>query len=255
MSTNARFDERSGNKVLQDMCDEVFGEGAVNIEKWWGWNDVTILLSFPVDFASFIKNFKARLERLRNRFEHKESYGNVLATVAQLAEKKRCWKAYAKLAAWDIMWNNYLMLGMEVNEQGRGHLTDFGMYFDVGLLANILDGAELKRTMKDGLYVQVLVNPSCYMYKKEQFAKMKTSFYEMLAHHTFIENKKAMKNLAGFIIIDDGLDRDWNECRIYMNPNANRKSELADFYLETLNCGRDDLGILGSFLDYMSGAL
>lgn len=255
MSTTARFDERPGNQVLQDMCNEVFGKGAVVIEKWWGWNNITIMLSCPVDFGSFIKNFKARLVRLKNRFEHKVSYGNVLATVAQLAEKKHCYKAYTKLAAWDVMWNNYLMLGMEVNEQGRGHLTDYGMYFDVGLLANVLDGAELKRTMKGGLYVQVLVNPSCYMYSEEQFAKMNTRFYEKLAHHTFEENKKAMKNLAGFIIIDDGLDRDYSHCRVYMNPNAAHKNELTDFYLETLNCGRHDFGILGSFLEYMGGAM
>lgn len=248
--SSEKYDKRSGNEVLRDMCDEVFGKGMVPIEKWWAWNDVTIILSFPVDFASYIENFKKRLVRLKNRFEKKASYPMVLKTVAQLAEKKHCWKAYAKLAAWDIMWNNYLMLGMEVDEKGRGHLTDYGLHFDVGMLSKVLDGAELKRTMKDGVYVQVLVNPSIYMYSEEQFAKMKVRYYEQLAHHTFEENKKAMKNLAGFIVIDDALDRDWRFCQTFMNPNVAHKSNLVDFYLDTLNCSRED-GILSSFFDYM----
>ena len=254
MSTE-KIDKRPGNKVLQDLCDEVFGKGAVVIERWWGWNDMTILLSFPVDFSDFIANFKKRLERLKLHFEGTTSYPNVLKTVAQLAEKKHCKKAFAKLAAWDTMWNNYLMLGMEVDEKGRGHLKDYGIYFDVGLLSDILHGAELKRTMKDGLYVQVLVNAPIYMYKEEDFAKMTEAYYEQVAEKTFCEKPKTMKNLAGFIVLDDGLDRDWYRCHTFMNPNAAHKSSLADFYLETLNCGREDLGILGSFLDYMGDSL
>lgn len=250
MSTT-RIDKRSGNKVLQDMCDEVFGAGAVMIEKWWNWNDVTFVLSFPVDFASVIENFKARLVRLKNRFQHTDSYDYVLKTVAQMADRKCCWKAYAKLAAWDVMWNNYLMLGLEVDEQGRGHLPDHGLYFDTGMLANVLNGAELKRTMKDGLYMQVLVNPAGYMYSEEQFEKMNLDFYEELAHHTFEENKNAMKNLTGFIIMDDALDCDFTHCRVYMNPNAAHKSVLAELYLETLNCDRNDLGIYGPILEML----
>ena len=63
------------------------------------------------------------------------------------------------------------------------------------------------------------------------------------------------KHLMRLIVIEDGIDRDWYDCHVYLNPNAKNKSELADFYLDTLNGGYDDPGILGSFLDYMSGVL
>lgn len=254
MSTD-RFDKRSGNEVLRDMCDEVFGKGMVPIEKWWAWNDMTIMLSFPVDFADFIEQFKKRLMRLKMRFEHKASYPMVLKTVAQLTEKKHCEKAYAKLAAWDILWNNYLMLGMEVDEKGRGHLEDYGMYFDVSPVMKIMDGSVLKRTMKDGLYVEVLVNAPIYCNSHIDHNKTCDGYYEKLAEKMFCENAKSMKNLAGFIVIDDGIDKDWYQCHTFMNPNAAHKNSLTDFYLDTLNCGREDLGILGSFFDYLGGSL
>ena len=400
MSTTI-FDEDLNYESFQELCDEVFGEGEVECETVSGRNDLTLMLTAPNEFQGFKAGFKKRLMRLKARCEGTPQYPAFLETVAMCSDWNFYNKAYAKLAAWDILWNNYTMLGMELNkevkrsetyegmwERGQltkdGYLKDYGLYFDAGVMGDtvgyvmdviidtaiweskiltkcpcviraeypwddnegwylgasdrlylelleilkfVVDNDELdapdgelefqskakpevtwyicftrepkeievhddiyylaektkdmmfKRFagnfMKNDMYMQVLVSSPCFMNYHQDFYKMRGEYYDLLAYYTFCDHEgdemelhelehrywgddtveETSKNLAGIIVIEDGIDRDWYDCHVYLNPNAKNKSELADFYLDTLNGGYDAPGILGSFLDYMSGAL
>lgn len=398
-TTNLNQNKLLNYKSFQDMCDKVFGKGRVKCQEDVPWNNLTAMLTTPGQFQGLIKGFENRLTRLKNRCEDTPQYQELLDTVAMCSDWNRSNKAYAKLAAWDILWNNYTMLGMELNKKvkcteayegswKRGHLTkdgylkDYGLYFDAGVMSDtvghvmnviidtaiweskilercpcvvraeypwddnegwylgasdslymeLLDilkfvaededvdvpegemefqskakpevkwyicfGREPKEIeehddvyylaektknmmfkrfagsfMKNEMYMQVLVTSPCFMNYHQDFYSMRGEYYDLLAYYTFCDHEddgmklreferryrdkdtvfEASKHLAGIIIIEDGIDREWYRCHVLKNPNALHKCELADFYLETLNCGYDDLGILGSFLEYMGG--
>lgn len=401
--SDTKIDNSPGYMIYQEMCDEIYGKDAVKIKKDSPWNSVTFMITCGDIFEGFVTGFKNRLIRLKKRFEGTPHYKALLQTVAQIGDWNLCDNAYAKLAAWDILWNNYLMLGMELNKKVKrtdaysgsmyrnlpvkdGFLPDSGLYFDAGLMGDtvgrVMDVVisvvvrdaklplkcevkadypwdddetaykwgtrdrlydelmaflkttvsvemeeveaavmefqskvmpQLKYTiswgqdaeqdeesekdsdpyylaeqtkdlmfkrfaenfMPNNMFMQVLVSSPYFPNYHKGFYHMHSDYYELLAYYTFCEHTgdetklrkmipgylpgetldEVSRSLAGFIVIDDGIDKDCYQCHVYMNPNATHKNKLADFYLDTLNCERDDLGILGSFLEYMGGAL
>lgn len=117
MST-VRFDERPGYKIFkEDVCDKIFGKDVVKIKKDAPYNLITGKWTLPDDCLDFKKNFVKRLERLKMRFEKTASYPDLLKLVAQIADVSKCYKAWAKLAALDVMLNNYQMRGIELNKK------------------------------------------------------------------------------------------------------------------------------------------
>ena len=152
--------------LYQQLCDEVFGKGAVQI-KSAPTNNVIGTLRHLDDFLEFKKNFKERLQRLRKKVEGTAAYPALLEQVKQVADPKNWEGAYAELAAYDVMWNDYVMTPMELDktmpitesyagEMGHketnedGYLPDYNLYFDVKILADTV-GAILKGIIDDAI--------------------------------------------------------------------------------------------------------
>lgn len=152
--------------LYQQLCDEVFGAGAVQIKQAPS-NNVIGTLCHLDDFHEFKKNFKQRLIRLRKRFEGTAAYPALLEQVKQVADPKNWEGAYAELVAYDVMWNDHVMTPMELDktldvtesyagEMGHkatnedGFIPDYGLYFDVKIFADTV-GAILKGIIDDAI--------------------------------------------------------------------------------------------------------
>lgn len=138
--------------LYQNLCDDVFGARSVTIKRAPD-NNVIGAFRYLDDFTEFKKNFRRRLVRLRKRFEGTPSYSSLLEQVKQVADPKNWEGAYAELAAYDVMWNDYVMTPLELDktllvtdsyagEMGYkatnedGYVPDYGLYFDVKILAD-----------------------------------------------------------------------------------------------------------------------
>lgn len=149
---NPRMAKEEAYVLYQQLCDDVFGAGVVQI-KPVPTNNVMGTLKHMDEFLEFKKNFKERLQRLRSKFEGTSAYPALLEQVKQVADPKNWKGAYAELAAYDVMWNNHVMTPMELDktmtatesyagEMGHketnedGFLPDFNLFFDVKILAD-----------------------------------------------------------------------------------------------------------------------
>lgn len=152
--------------LYQQLCDDVFGVGAVQIKPSPS-NNVIGTLCHLDDFHVFKKNFKQRLIRLRKRFDGTVAYPAFLEQVKQVADPKNWEGAYAELVAYDVMWNDNVVSPMELDktldvaesyagEMGHkatnedGFIPDYGLYFDVKILADTV-GAILKGIIDDAI--------------------------------------------------------------------------------------------------------
>jgi len=152
--------------LYQQLCDEVYGKGAIQI-KPAPTNNVIGTLRHLDDFFEFKKNFKERLIRLRKKVEGTSAYPALLEQVKQVADPKNWEGAYAELAAYDMMWNDHIMTPMELDktmpvtdsyagEMGHketnedGYLPDYNLYFDVKILADTV-GAILSGIIDDAI--------------------------------------------------------------------------------------------------------
>lgn len=150
--------------LYQQLCDEVYGAGAVQIKPAPS-NNVIGTLRHLDDFNEFKKNFKQRLMRLRKRFEGTAAFPALLEQVKQVADPKNWEGAYAELVAYDVMWNDQVLMPMELDktldvaesyagEMGHkatnedGYIPDYGLFFDVKILADTV-GAILKGIIDD----------------------------------------------------------------------------------------------------------
>lgn len=152
--------------LYQKLCDEVFGAGNVTIKQAPD-NNVIGTFKYLDDYIEFKKNFRKRLVRLRKRFEGTPSYLALLEQVKQIADPKNWEGAYAELAAYDVMWNDYVMTPLELDktllvtdsyagEMGYkatnedGYVSDYGLYFDVKILADTV-GTILKGVIDEAI--------------------------------------------------------------------------------------------------------
>lgn len=152
--------------LYQQLCDEVFGVGAIQIKPAPS-NNVIGTLRHLDDFHEFKKNFRQRLIRLRKRFEGTNAYHALQEQVKQVADPKNWEGAYAELVAYDVMWNDHVITPMELDktldvsesyagEMGHketnedGFLPDYGLYFDVKILADTV-GTILKGIIDDAI--------------------------------------------------------------------------------------------------------
>lgn len=151
-----RMAKENAYVLYQQLCDEVFGAGVIQIKPAPS-NNVIGTLRHLDDFHEFKKNFKQRLIRLRKRFEETSSYPALQEQVKQVADPKNWEGAYAELVAYDVMWNDQVITPMELDktldvadsyagEMGHketnedGFLSDYGLYFDVKILADTVGG-------------------------------------------------------------------------------------------------------------------
>lgn len=152
--------------LYQKLCDEVFGVGTVRI-KPAPENTVIGAFKYLDVFVEFKKNFRERLVKLRKRFEKTPSYSALLEQVKQVADPKNWEGAYAELAAYDVLCNDYVTTPLELDktlpatmsyagEMGHsatnedGFLPDFGLYFDVKIMADTV-GAILKGVISEAI--------------------------------------------------------------------------------------------------------
>ncbi len=157
--------------LYQNLVDEVFGAGSIVIKQPPKDNDIIGALQYPDEYRVFIINFKRRLMRLRKKFEHTASYPALLEQVKQVADPKNWEGAYAELVAYDILWNDFLIGGIELDktlpaaesfagEMGQkatnedGYIAEYGMYFDVKIMSDtvsaILKGIADEAISKSG---------------------------------------------------------------------------------------------------------
>ena len=139
----------------QKLVDEVFGQGVVNIKEEPA-NSITGTLQHVGEYKEFKANLASRLHRLKALFEKTASYPALLTQVAEVASARNWAGAYAELVAYDIMWNDGLMGGIELNksmpqtasyagEMGYqetnedGFIPELGIYFDVKILGSPVD--------------------------------------------------------------------------------------------------------------------
>lgn len=161
-----RIVEDEAYVLYQQLCDEVYGAGTVQIKPAPS-NNVIGTLRHLDDFNEFKKNFKQRLIRLRKRFEGTAAFPALLEQVKQVADPKNWEGAYAELVAYDVMWNDQVMTPMELDktldvaesyagEMGHkatnedGYIPDYGLFFDVKILADTV-GAILKGIIDDAI--------------------------------------------------------------------------------------------------------
>ena len=168
METNmtTRMAKEDAFTLYQQLCDEVFGAGAVQIKQAPS-NPVTGALRHLDDFNMFKMNFKERLKRLERRFRGTSSYPSLLEQVKLVADPKNWEGAFAELVAYDAMWNDQIITVMELDktlnvaesfagEMGYkatnedGFLPDYGLYFDVKILADTVGGI-LKGIIDDAI--------------------------------------------------------------------------------------------------------
>ena len=152
--------------LYQNLCDNVFGVGVVKI-KPASSNNIIGTLNYLDDYTEFKENFTKRLKRLKKRFHGTPAYTALLEQVKQVADPKNWEGAYAELAAYDVMWNDFVMTPLELDktmpatdsyapEMGHratnedGYLPDYGLYFDVKILADTV-GAILKGVITEAI--------------------------------------------------------------------------------------------------------
>ena len=154
-------------QLYQQLCDTVFGSGAVTIKPTTRDNNIIGTLKYTREFADFRKNFRTRLERLRDKFKASSYYSELLVTVKQVADPSNWEGAYAELVAYDVLHNGYHgsdfqlnvtlggdksyasdLGGKQTNEDG--YLPDYGIYFDVKSLADTT-GNILKELIQEAI--------------------------------------------------------------------------------------------------------
>lgn len=124
-------------QLYQQLCDTVFGSGAVTIKPTTRDNNIIGTLKYTREFADFRKNFQTRLERLRDKFKASSYYSELLATVMQVADPSNWEGAYAELVAYDVLHNGY-------------HGSDFQLNVTLGGDKSYASDLGGKQTNEDG---------------------------------------------------------------------------------------------------------
>ena len=124
-------------QLYQQLCDTVFGSGAVTIKPTTRDNNIIGTLKYTRKFADFRKNFQTRLERLRDKFKASSYYSELLETVKQVADPSNWAGAYAELVAYDVLHNGY-------------HGSDFQLNVTLGGDKSYASDLGGKQTNEDG---------------------------------------------------------------------------------------------------------
>lgn len=152
MENKPRVATEEAYVLYQQLCDRVFGKGAISIKPAPS-NNVIGAFRYLDEYMEFKKNFENRLTRLREHFSGTKAYPSLLEQVKQVADPKNWEGAYAELVAYDVLWNEQVMTPMQLDitmdvaesfagEMGYkatnedGLLPDYGLFFDVKVLAD-----------------------------------------------------------------------------------------------------------------------
>lgn len=229
-----KLNKKPGHKHLQDVVDEVFGEGAAKVGRA-PLNKVTAQLQ-RADADEFVTFLKERLERMKEYTEDTLLYPKLLRTLELMSYPVVGEREYSKLAAWEILepWCRFKYSTMILaTEEILPELPMMKMF--AGL------------TEDDDAGVLVLVNAP-WDDRKEDFGPEE---FDELARRVFLEwDDEVTERITGIVIIDEDWETSTCTCHAYWNPNSveadddNLKQALKD----VAEYG-DDLGEFEDFGD------
>lgn len=227
----------SATKLYQGLCNKVFGKDAVKIEDC-APNHITELLRYVDDVTipgpggfydiwdtrgvkvlTFRKKFEARLMRLRERMQTTPNYLVLLDTVKQVADPANGNLAYAKLAAWDVMWYEEFSHLKSLDSFSVGLLEDpkldrrkvlpiawdYDPYQMAFMAKDLIKRKFGDDIVKKGKKLVVLVKVPWVSEENRFFDPSDYVFYRSLARRTFMEYKddEISRKLGGIIVVDE----------------------------------------------------
>ncbi len=264
-------------KLYQELCGRVFGKGAVKIGSAPA-NNITELLRYVDDVVvpgsggiydiwetrsvkvqTFKKKLEARLMRLRERMAATPEYLMLLDTVRQVAHPINGDMAYAKLAAWDVMWyegicyleslESFSVGLLEDPELDRRKVLPIAWEYDPYQMVSQSKDLVRKKfgndILKRGVNLVVLVKVPWVSEENRYFEEADYTFYRALARRTFMDKSRIrelensglttsketdntdifIKKLGGVIVIDEGREDAKSICHAFKNPNSELKDD------------------------------
>lgn len=239
-------------KRYQLLCDEVFGKGVVKIRRT-PYNDVTLQYSCVDEFLVFQDNFHKRLIRLKEKFEGTPSYTTLLEIVAQVAMPDKWEWAFAKLAALDVMWNDFVFKSIELDKHfpvGETYAGEMGArmnkkekkggwiclpdcyewYFNVDVFGDTI-GATLRRVIDEA---KVIAPPKL---KCEVFPEY--SWDDNVEAYRGKNKKKLLDELVEFLLANNAKTEGKAELQSKVFPQLKYKINWGDAYYYGLACLRE----------------
>ena len=230
-----KFNKKPGHKHLQDVADEVFGEGAAKVGRA-PLNKVTAQLQ-SADGDEFETFFKERLERMKGYTEDTILYPKVLRTLELMAYPVVGEREYAKLAAWEILepWCRF--------NYGTMILATEKEFPELPMMKMFAEHTE-----DDETGVLVLVN-SPWNCRKEDFGIGECC--EMAFRVFYNWDDEVTERITGIVIIDEDWENSTCTCHAYWNPNSVEadNEELKQALKDVVEYG-DELGVFEDFTDF-----
>lgn len=259
------------SKVYQEMCGEVLGKDTVHIERGV-MNRVLMHLMFVDSFGSFQDYLKALLERLNKKMTSAGAEFELLVQVEAVADPWWGEYAFAKLVAWDTLWD-LIMLGAVGLESFTVSLMD-----DIPCDKNPYELAHKKKNMvfekcgamivEEGKTLAVLVTAPWNSNKCCGYNDANYLLYRSLTRRTFFEylydNEKKLKDIVedyegeelvvdviaklnGVIVIDMAAEEGKVICHSFGNPNSAVWDEMDEMTLHKVVNNGDINGVCDTF--------
>ena len=260
--------------VFQSLCDEVFGEGIVDIAEVSTNNAVLMHLMFLDKFEAFYENLKALLSSLKEKMESKDAMDQLIKTVEKVADPYDGEQAYAQLVTWDVLWDLFdndiakldgfavdVMYDTEevkrANELAYEHkhmvlekfyddLINGDKHIAVLVKAPWNDQKCCDNDGIDFLYYRSVVRRDFMEYDGDD----ETELYDILDDYYGDELvSDAIKQLNGVIVIDmvGGKEKDQVICHAFKNPNSEAMTPKEDMALLGSVLQGDKMGIYDDF--------
>lgn len=229
-----KLNKKPGHKHLQDVVDQVFGEGAAKVGRA-PLNKVTAQLQ-SADADEFVTFLKERLERMKENTEDTTLYPKLFRTLELMAYPVVGEREYSKLAAWDILepWSRFKYGTMILaTEEELPELPILKMFADL--------------TEEDEAGALVLVNAP-WKDRKEDFGP--EEFCELARRVFFVWDVEVTERITGIVIIDEDWENGSCTCHAYWNPNSVEADDenLKQALKEVVEYG-DELGEFEDFSD------
>ena len=249
-----RNKQKEGWQLYQELCDRVFGKGAVEIYPAPENNVLRSLFQVP----GFKIHLEERLKKLRERMQGQPEYHNLLRTVALAANVLGGDEAYAKLAAWDVLWyeTEYHLEGldalgiapMEDEELDVNRVRPILWHYNPYQMAEQTKDLIRKKFGHDiklgNTRIVVLVRLPWVSDENRYFEAADYEYFRAMARRAFVTHEDGgpvkggctaadvARKLGGIIIIDEGWKEGMTFCHAFKNPNSEvRETEEERFTL------------------------
>lgn len=233
-----------GWMLLQEICDKVFGKGVVKVESKRD-NCLTMHLRFVDGMKDFKGNLTYLLERMYMRMKdhHLEE---LVKQVALLADPEMWGQAYAKLVAWDLMWENYWNIGAIGLEsfvaETLEDMPDNGCKpYTLALMNEDLVADAFKAGYEESFKDLVVLVRAPWNNSLFEDNEIKNYlYYRELARRTFEQEDEAVDLIHGILVIDQA-QKDEVVCHTFRNSFCEEEDEELDDLLKELAKEHDGL--------------